>query len=143
VQAGQYGGANNAGRMRQAPQPVVLVKGPAFGREHTDDRALDAVQQRTNDSTQAAMANPLSQSNFIQNLTFVSGTPLIIKHGLDRAFVSAVVCAQSVAGNFSYQRPSTITRPPSVQNQLDTRQIVITYHTGGQGSTCMADLLVW
>jgi hypothetical protein len=138
VQNAQYGGVNNAGRMRKLAQPVVLNKGPAYGKEHTDDRALDAVQQRANDATQAARANPLSSCNFIRGLTFVSGKPLTVQHGLGRVFSSCLLAGQSAYGSIAVQRPAPALRPASTQNTLDARQITITPTFSG-----IADLLVW
>lgn len=138
VQAGQFGSQNPAGRRRARPQPVVLLKGAAQGLEHTDDRALDAIQRRVADASGAARANPLASCNFIQNLSFVGGVSLIVQHGLGRAFVSAFVCGQSVSGAYHIQRASAPVRPPSNQNILDTRQVVVTPNFTGT-----ADLLVW
>jgi hypothetical protein len=140
VQAGQYGAVNNGGRRRKLPEPIILLKGPAQGLEHTNDRALDATQQRSSNATQSSRANPLTSSNFIQGLSLTAGVPLIVEHGLGRPFTSAFMCGQSVTGDFSFQRPSSPTRPPSTQNTLDTRQIVVTFNGVG---TCIADMVVF
>jgi len=138
VQQGPFGPGNNTGRTRAQPQPVVLLKGPAQGREHTDTRELDAIQQRVADASSVARANPLGASNFFQNVACVSGTPVTLQHGLGRAFVSALVTGQSAAGNWSIQRASTPWRPQTTQNLLDERVLVFTPLFTG---TC--DVLVW
>lgn len=138
VQAGQYGSVNNAGRRRARPQPIVLLQGAAQGLEHSANREINSLQQKANDATKAARANPLSACNFIQGLTFANGVPLTVKHGLGRTFSSCLLAGQSAAGSIAVQRASTPTRPLSVQNLLDERQIVITPNFSGN-----ADLLVW
>ena len=116
----------------------MLVKGPVQGREHTDDRQLDAIQQRMYDSTGAAKASVFSSANFIQGLSLVAEQPITIQHGLGRPFVSCLLCAPSAICGIAVQRASTPERPPSQQNLLDARQITII-----PGATCTADLLVW
>lgn len=138
IQSGQFGSVNNAGRRRQRPQPVVLVKGPAQGREHTDDRGLDSLQQKANDAFQQGASGPFANAALIQNLSFVSGTPLTIPHGLRRAFVSAMLCGQSAPGTYSVQRAAAVVRPPSNQNRLDMVQVIITANFTG-----IADCVVW
>ena len=138
VQQAPFGTQNNAGRARARPQPVVLLRGPAQGREHTDTRELDAIQQRVADASSVARANPLGASNFFQGIACTSGTSVTIQHGLGRAFVSALVTGQSAAGNWSIQRASTPVRPPTNQNILDERVIVFTPLFTG-----LCDLLVW
>ena len=149
VQSQQYGGVNNAGRMRKLAPPVILIKGPARGLEHTDDRALDAVQQRANDATQQTASGPLAGAVFIQGQSFVSGQAVSIAHGLGRVFVSAMLSGcqapvvsltppLNIPNCFSVQRPAAVRRPPTAQNALDAAYVVIIpYFTG------TADVLVW
>ena len=138
VQAGQYGSTNPAGRRRAVPQPVVLVKGAAQGREHTDSRSLDSVQQLLGNAIAAIKASPLAECNLIQNITLSSGSPLVVKHGLGRPFVSCLLCGASAQCTISVRRPSPQERPATQQNALDAMQIVIT-----PSNSCTADLLVW
>jgi hypothetical protein len=110
----------------------------AQGLEHTDDRALDSVQRRVADASASARALPLAGANIIYGLTLASGTPLIVQHGLGRAFTSCFLCGQSATGSIAVQRPSAIRRPMTPQNVLDQRQITVTPNFSGT-----ADLMVW
>jgi hypothetical protein len=133
-----FGPQNNAGLRRARPSPVTLQRSSAQGLEHTDSRALDAVQQRVRDATGRAKANPLGDCNLITGLAFVASTPLVVSHGLGRSFVSCLLCGQSAAGSIAVQRRSAVVRPPSAQNIQDTRSITVT-----PSFTGVADLLVW
>lgn len=138
VQNGQFGPANPAGRSRALPLPVVLLRGPAQGLEHTPHRQQNDLQKRVASAVEVSKANPLADCSFLQNVTFTSGTPVTLRHNLGRAFVSAFLSGQSAAGGYAVQRPSAPTRPPSNQNFLDETVVVITPAFSG-----IADVVVF
>ncbi len=138
VQQGPFGTINNAGRRRPRPQPVILLKGVSQGLEHTGERNLDAIQQRVKDASARARANPIGDCKLLVSIAFVAGVPQALPHGLGRTFVSCLLCGQSASGSYSVQRPAALVRPPSPQNVIDERVIIVTTTFTGT-----ADLLVW
>lgn len=135
---GTLGGYNPAGRRRQLAAPVVLRPGPAQGLEHTDDRALDAVQRRTADASGQARSSVIAAHVFLQGVVLASGVPQTLSHGLGRAFVSCMLCGQSAYGSIAVQRPAPRTRPLSARAIADETSVTITPDFNG-----VADVLVF
>ena len=147
VQAGQFGSLNNAGRRRKLASPIVLVKGPAQGLEHTADRALDAVQKNITNAVQQTASGPLASAAFFQNVQLPPSERIYtLVHGLGRTFSSVLMCGQATPGVLVIQRPAPISRPLSNQNRLDALQVMMFFaplSSAFNGVGCLCDILVW
>ena len=113
VQASQYGGVNNTGRMRKRPSPVVLQPGSAQGIEHTGDRQTQQLQRDIQQATVAIKSLPFAQGNLIEGLSLKTGANTV-QHGLPQAWRGALLMTPSGYAAWCV----TQTTPPAPASQL-------------------------
>lgn len=69
--------------------------------ERFSDRALDALQRNLIDLFLPAATLPIGEGNLIKAVSFPSGTPVVVKHYLERAYLGAIVLVPSAPARFS------------------------------------------
>lgn len=110
-------------------QPVVQSS-TALSKEQTTDRQVNQAQRNVRAAIAPAASVPDADGNLVKNVSFTSGTNVVISHGLGKAFAGYRV--QNVQGGFASfmlvaQSPAT----------LNAR--TITLQSNG---TCTADVWV-
>ncbi|HJZ02979.1 MAG TPA: hypothetical protein VJ305_19835 [Streptosporangiaceae bacterium] len=148
VQNQPFGSQNNAGKNRQAPQPTLLVSGPAQGHEQAIDpkipepvlRQLNTLQDNIRAATSQIKANPTGNSQLLQGITLENGAAMgatpytTLNHGLQAMATSIVV--HGVYGG-------TIDKGPVIISKSNTSVEIWTQVTAFPGQNVTADILVY
>lgn len=134
IRTGPFGSSNPAAPQftgRSLPAPETRTVRPSLRRQHFADRQMNAIQEASRRATGPATARPDSDGNLVPGVTFPPGTPVIIKHGLGRAWRGYAV--QNVAGSFA-----RFIRIANASAALDAVQIQIQ-----ADAACTADVWVY
>ena len=78
-----------------------VVRTFAHRLERFSDRALDALQANLVELFRPAAVLPIGDGNLIKGVVFPNGTPVVITHYLERAYVGTIVLTPSAPARFS------------------------------------------